>query len=71
MDTLEGRRNDKERVWSTIQKVNLSAGGKKDIFFSKKISIWGQICLKIKGSFSACFIGGFLLKTNAAHSLEV
>lgn len=25
MDTLEGRRNDKERVWNTIQKVTLSA----------------------------------------------
>ena len=73
MDTLEGRRNDKERVWNTIQKVKLSVEGEKDILFSKKIPIWGQICLKIKRkeSSSTCFIGGFLFKTNAALSLEV
>ena len=48
MDTLEGRRNDEERVWNTIQKVTLSAEGKEDMLFSKKISIWGQLCLKMK-----------------------
>lgn len=28
MDTLEGRKSDKERVWNTIQKVTLRAEGK-------------------------------------------
>ena len=42
MDTLEGRRNDEERVWNTIQKVTLSAEGKEDMLFSKKISIIGH-----------------------------
>ena len=62
MDTLEGRRNDEERVWNTIQKVTLSAEGKEDMLFSKKISIWGQLCLKMKrkGS-SLAFLFFFLL----------
>lgn len=47
MDTLEGRRSDKERVWNTIQKVKLSTEG-KDMLFSKKMFILGQICLEDK-----------------------
>lgn len=61
MDTLEGRRNDKERVWNTIQKVKLSAEGKGYLIL-KEMSIFGEICLEDKkkrkslGCFIICFL---------------
>lgn len=61
MDTLEGRRDDKERVWNTIQKVKLSKlKGKKTYYSQKEMSLMGQIYLEDKkkssyGGFSGCF----------------
>ena len=43
MDTLEGRRNDKERVWNTIQKVKLSAEGKKDIILKENMHLGSNL----------------------------
>lgn len=37
MDTLEGRRNDKERVWNTIQKVKLSTEGKRYVILKENV----------------------------------
>jgi hypothetical protein len=47
MDTLEGKKSDKERVWNTIQKVKFWAEGKY-ILSSEKMSTLGQICLEDK-----------------------
>ena len=43
MDTLEGRRNDKERVWNTIQKVKLSAEGKRHIILKENVHLGSNL----------------------------
>lgn len=43
MDTLEGRRNDKERVWNAIQKVKLSAEGKRYMILKAKVHVGSSL----------------------------
>jgi len=43
MDTLEGRRNDKERVWNIIQKVKPSAEGKIYIILKETVHLGANL----------------------------
>lgn len=72
MDTLEGRRDDKERVWNTIQKVKLSKlKEKRHIILREKCPSWVKSIWKIKRKVLMVVLVVVFVLMNAALFLKV